>query len=299
MDYVLSKIQTVEVHVGDCESDDEEEDDEDFDEQIIIESVLFALYTSGYTFHKRIHVHQNVGVYACEYNKSPVCVKIVCCSEIKRKLPIEARMIQHINENFPTSTHYPTLLDVFTYESELGKANIYIMTLMPDHSFSENIFGNLEQIRKMILQLVMIIHELHSINVIYRDLKISNLLWDTETEQIRICDFDLSTFRTEKKHTAYLGTDGYMSPELLALHSPPVSDDSPAAYDEKIDLYGIGVVLGMCLNEKHETDLSSEDVHEWRKEYRNNPDRSWLETLFLRLTEYNPDNRISLEEILE
>ena len=317
---MLTRIENVNVRVGKCESDsdddekseDEKSEDEksenvesedsenssrygDCNDTLVIESALFALGSIGYTFAKRIHVHGNVGVYSGIVNDNPVCVKIICST---KKVPMDARILRHMNDNAITCV--PVLLDVYMFCNEHGTASILVMNLLEEHSISENVFGNTEVIRKLITQLIEIIQNLHSIGILYRDLKMSNLLWNNDTEILGLCDFDLSTFITEKGHTACLGTEGYMAPEMLAFdRHPPISDDLPKPYSHSIDIYGIGAILGACLNEVHELDLGPCSVHRWRSIYRKKDNRSSLESLFLQLTEYEPENRITLNEALE
>ena len=59
---------------------------------------------------------------------------------------------------------------------------------------------------------------MHSRNILFRDTKPSNVLWSAAAGTAKVIDFDISTFFAgEKLHRRYVGTDGYMAPEQLAI----------------------------------------------------------------------------------
>ena len=58
----------------------------------------------------------------------------------------------------------------------------------------------------------------HKRNVLYRDVKPSNIMWDEEKRQATLIDFDVATFfDPEDLHRRCVGTDGYMAPEVLSV----------------------------------------------------------------------------------
>lgn len=75
----------------------------------------------------------------------------------------------------------------------------------------------------------------HQAGVIHRDLKLSNLIVDTNN-RVRIVDFGLATFRNNEQLTEpgqMMGTSGYMSPEQI----------SGETIDNRSDIFSFGVVL--------------------------------------------------------
>jgi len=58
----------------------------------------------------------------------------------------------------------------------------------------------------------------HSNNVVHRDIKPANIMWDPETDSMKITDFGIAriTDSSKTKTGAVLGTPPYMSPEQLA-----------------------------------------------------------------------------------
>ena len=92
----------------------------------------------------------------------------------------------------------------------------------------------------------------HSMDIIHRDLKPQNILVDSQY-QVKVADFGLSTYDNDltNKNLLYVGTRGYMSPEIAS----PMIDD----YDENdnpiykeitplCDIFSLGVILWQLLN---------------------------------------------------
>lgn len=75
----------------------------------------------------------------------------------------------------------------------------------------------------------------HGYNVVHRDIKPANIMWDPETDEIKITDFGIAriTDSSKTKTGMVLGTPSYMSPEQLA--GKKVEGQS--------DLFSLGVML--------------------------------------------------------
>ncbi|KAI9285682.1 kinase-like domain-containing protein [Umbelopsis sp. AD052] len=96
--------------------------------------------------------------------------------------------------------------------------------------------------RLLFWQLLVGLDYLHSNNVVHRDLKLENVLFeDKKGLRIKIGDFGLATF--SHRHfalTSRCGTPSYVAPEVLA----PASS---RAYGKEVDLWSLGVMLYICL----------------------------------------------------
>lgn len=106
--------------------------------------------------------------------------------------------------------------------------------------------------RHVMAEILLAIEHIHSLGVVYRDLKLENVLLDV-AGHIRMADFGLSKLLTEiksaspssasrsdpktqmslQKTKTFCGTREYVSPEML----------SNAPYDTSVDLWAFGVLL--------------------------------------------------------
>merc|ERR1719359_635410 len=72
---------------------------------------------------------------------------------------------------------------------------------------------------------------LHERNIMYRDLKLENVLLDAE-RFAKLCDLGFARFVHGKSNTQ-AGTPDYMAPEVI---------DPPHAHDTMVDWYALGVM---------------------------------------------------------
>ena len=86
----------------------------------------------------------------------------------------------------------------------------------------------------IICELILAIIYIHKANIIYRDLKPSNILID-DHGHIKLTDFGLSkhNFYDYSKSHSFVGTPAYVAPEVLRNKGA----------GKAVDLYGIGMVF--------------------------------------------------------
>lgn len=99
-------------------------------------------------------------------------------------------------------------------------------------------------VKKLLTQVALGLKEIHSQNIVHRDIKLENLLMSdfSEDAQVRIADFG-SAFRLESHEdfsTFRIGTPGYTAPELL-LKRP---------YRFGIDIWALGVLMHVLMTMK-------------------------------------------------
>ena len=118
-----------------------------------------------------------------------------------------------------------------------------------------------------------------------------------------LCDFDLSTFTgPDKSHTAVLGTDGFLAPEVLINDTDMYSKRrEPVPYTKAVDIFSAGVVFGSLLYGVRETDMNVKVVQAWRRRLkrRTGKDSSPAQTLLRTMIMYDPSRRPTAEECLE
>ena len=65
-------------------------------------------------------------------------------------------------------------------------------------------------------QLMLGVGYMHSRSKAHRDLKLDNILFNSENKQIKIIDFGFSLqTRKDQLHSTYCGTPHYMDPDLV------------------------------------------------------------------------------------
>jgi tRNA A-37 threonylcarbamoyl transferase component Bud32 len=228
------------------EGDEEYDEDDEIDE--LLEETMFSLQNEYY-FLRRIVCHGFVSLYKAidRKTKQYVCVKIVVRHGISSRnvdrLPIEARILTCI-KNGDDEHHGKQYLQMPLAFFSSPSSFVIVSKLYKESSFRRSLFGNNEDIVIMMRQLLKAVEYIHSIGIISRDIKNSNLLWDKTEKKLILCDFDLSTFITDKGHSVTLGTDGYIAPEVL-LHDNDTMNKS--RYSKEIDIYSAGVVFGSLL----------------------------------------------------
>lgn len=118
---------------------------------------------------------------------------------------------------------------------------------------------------------------------------------------IKITDFGLSKFFEASTMKTFCGTPNYLAPEVLL-------NKGVSAYTNKIDNWGLGVILFICLsgyppfadenNPKHVENQIKNGVYDFPDEYWSHVSRD-AKDVIKRLLCTDPVRRATLEEILE
>lgn len=97
-----------------------------------------------------------------------------------------------------------------------------------------------KQVSEIVLQILSAINYCHKNGICHRDLKPENILLlkkeGEENNKIKLIDFGLSQYISDKKLTSRVGTAYYVSPEVLN-----------GEYNEKCDVWSIGIILCVLL----------------------------------------------------
>lgn len=163
-------------------------------------------------------------------NIDTVCLKILKKSEItsdrlREKLSSEICIQKSLNHQNIVKLYH-------TFSN-----NIYIFMVMEvcDSTLSDLLKQNKKiresHTKKFILQLLSAIEYLHSVNVVHRDIKLSNILLSNYS--IKLADFGLCALIQKNKRTTVCGTPNYIAPEII----------TKTAYSFECDIWSIGVLI--------------------------------------------------------
>ena len=155
-----------------------------------------------------------------------------------------------------------------------------------------------KQAAKYIKQLLSAIAYLHNRNIVHRDLKAENLLFENESENanLKLIDFGVSCeFLKGIKLKETLGTPYYIAPEVLLQN-----------YDEKCDIWSCGVILYilLCGYPPFNGDDDNEILDCVKKGEFTFYDEDWemisegAKNLIRKMLTLNPKKRISAKEAL-
>lgn len=97
-----------------------------------------------------------------------------------------------------------------------------------------------EEASVLVRKITSAVNHMHNQDIIHRDLKPENLLLNTKgpEAEIKLIDFGLAKVVVrETVASSFLGTKGYLAPEMLQRHS----------YDKAIDMWALGVIVFVLL----------------------------------------------------
>lgn len=78
---------------------------------------------------------------------------------------------------------------------------------------------------------------LHAKNIAHRDIKLDNIIYDPQTELVKIIDFGFATVSKDPLKV-FCGTPSYMAPEIVAKQS---------YFGSAADLWAVGIVMFVLL----------------------------------------------------
>lgn len=142
----------------------------------------------------------------------------------------ECQVLKTVNHTFVIKMHYAFQTPKYLYFIlDYCNGGDLSMHLNNKHIFEE------DEARFYIAELILAIEYLHSLNIIYRDLKPDNVLLGNDGH-IKLSDFGLAKQMygsMPPESLSFCGSPAYLSPEMLLKKGP----------NKPIDIYGIGTIL--------------------------------------------------------
>lgn len=96
-----------------------------------------------------------------------------------------------------------------------------------------------EEASTIIRNITSAVQHMHSLHIIHRDLKPENLLLTSKNKdaEVKLIDFGLAKIMQDDVARSFLGTKGYLAPEMLKRD----------AYDKSVDMWALGVIAFVLL----------------------------------------------------
>ena len=184
------------------------------------------------------------------------------------------RLLRYDDESCSNEDYIEKDYDKFILiQMELCKCNLEEHLKLNDLTFLDKI-----NISKDILNGLRYIHEN---NIIHRDLKLSNIFMSYDNV-VKIGDFGLAT-NVYDIDLETVGTFGYIAPEII----------KGETYNTKADLYSLGMIF-VSIFYNYKTEMEKIDIIEKIKK-----SDSDLDKIIKSLLDKNPENRISINEVLK
>ena len=194
--------------------------------------ILQQLGKGGYGFVAKVKSKKNHKIYALkmiDFDKAKdPSAKQFALSEIYLIQRLNSPHIIKYYHNFMDNNKMYIIMDFMNNGDLAGYIKAYMEMNKPIPQ---------DQILELFYQCASALCYCHKSNIIHRDIKPQNLFM-TETKDIKIGDFGISTARDNKQaNSITIGTQRYMAPEMFGNQ----------VYDAKIDVYALGCTFHlMC-----------------------------------------------------
>jgi serine/threonine protein kinase len=257
---VLASSSSSASESGSIEGASDTESDSDWEDKFPFEENIFHL-GQYYTFLERLSTNDDAVVYKAiakfEPNRGQT-VAIKLCLGSTRKTPKEVRVLACVQG----SQHVPRLVAWHA----LKPTRCYAMTttLVADDDIADFVWGSMYRLRIYLQDLLVTLRHFHAMNVLYRDVKQSNVLWDEKNLRANVIDYDVATFfNPDKLHRNHVGTHGFMALEMEEIYKARKAK-APMPYKGyglAVDVYSAGVVFACILYGIEEADLEEDQKH--------------------------------------
>lgn len=150
--------------------------------------------------------------------------------------------------------HTPRIYEIYEEEGTLTIIEEYISGDTIEQLLDSGISFDEGQIRKMLIQLCIIVSKFHncSPSIIHRDIKPSNIIISPSGD-LYLLDFNAAKFQNDenREDTVLLGTKGYAAPEQYGFGSSTI----------QTDIYSIGMLLNTIVNGSFSMNVHTNSIY--------------------------------------
>ena len=191
-------------------------------------------------------------VYRGKYKGQAVAIKLYTPKEMGKveegfkELLSESKFLQQLHHPFIVHmfgvTVYPTMSLVL---EEAPEGSLLTPLLRGQRSFPRIV------LYRIAIQVASALHFLHSINIIFRDMKADNvLLWSLSPDHLincKITDFGTACYMYPEGVRGLHGTRGFIAPEVFHVNHAK----ERSVYDHRADIFSFGMFLYQLLARRH------------------------------------------------
>ena len=221
------------------------------------------------------------------------------CIDKRNKVNIEEKPYFRREIEIMYRVHHPNVVKLFGHFEDnkycyfimeyIPGGNVY--NLVPKNGFRTVPIQTIASIMKDVISAVYCLHHM-SPPIIHRDIKPENVVLD-QNMKAKLTDFGWSNYmQGDMKRTTVCGTPVYLAPEII----------NNRGHDEKVDIWCIGVLLfelltGISPFQGFDVQSIKYNINRLNIAWQKNMDRDAVD-LIKRILKYNPEERISLENML-
>ena len=221
------------------------------------------------------------------------------CIDIRNKVNIEEKPYFRREIEIMYRVHHPNVVKLFGHFEDnkycyfimeyIPGGNVY--NLVPKSGIKTVSTKTIVSIMKDVISAVYFLHHMNP-PIIHRDIKPENVVLD-QNMRAKLTDFGWSNYmQGDMKRTTVCGTPVYLAPEII----------NNRGHDEKVDIWCIGVLLfelltGISPFQGNDVQTIKYNINRLNIAWQRDMDRDAVD-LIRRILKYNPEERISLEQML-